>query len=285
MHSINKFYKKLPRSIELLRCYARISLTRFSITILRSVRISMRAFTLAICTLLFACTNPYPVSVPKPGNYHGITLNADYDALVKNVHNYGEELSQKSHKLQSQKYAYTDFGYLGSIVSVIAAASGALTTALYSGGAAVGGGMAAQHYNYDSQIQNYSVARKKVQCIYRKLNERTVNESLLIKFDTHSDIARILTPSINNALDDIYFELDSKQSSIDLKTPDLKLLADAFSKQKEISPKIASLNNGPLPINNYENKSKNEEARIILAQNIQMAVSICKVLGDAPQGE
>lgn len=245
----------------------------------------MRTFTLAICTLLFACTNPYPVSVPKPGNYHGITLNADYDALVKNVHDYGEELSQKSHKLQSQKYAYTDFGYLGSIVSVIAAASGALTTALYSGGAAVGGGMAAQHYNYDSQIQNYSVARKKVQCIYRKLNERTVNESLLIKFDTHSDIARILTPSINNALDDIYFELDSKQSSIDLKTPDLKLLADAFSKQKEIPPKIASLNNGPLPINNYENKSKNEEARIILAQNIQMAVSICKVLGDAPQGE
>jgi hypothetical protein len=216
----------------------------------------MRTFTLAICTLLFACTNPYPVSVPKPSDYDGITLNAGYDALVKNVRAYGKALREKSHALQSQKYAYTDFGYLGSIVSVIAAASGALTTALYSGGAAVGGGMAAQHYNYDSQIQNYSVAMKKVQCIYRKLSERTVNEFMLIKLDTHSDIARVLTPFINNTLDDIYFELDSKQSSIDLKAPDLKLLADAFSKQKEISSKIATLNNGPLPINSKINKSK-----------------------------
>jgi len=79
---------------------------------------------------------------------------------------------------------------------------------------------------------------------------------MLIKLDTHSDIARVLTPFINNTLDDIYFELDSKQSSIDLKAPDLKLLADAFSKQKEIPSKIATLNNGPLPINSKINKSK-----------------------------
>ncbi|MFG6089147.1 hypothetical protein [Enterobacter soli] len=184
----------------------------------------------------------------------------------------------------SQKYAYNDFGYLSSIVSVIAAASGALTTALYSGGVAVGGNMASQHYNYDAQVQNYNEARKKVQCIYRVLSERSVNESLLIKDDVTDEFIRIIRPTINSALDDIYFDLESKQSSVELKSADLKSLSDAFAKQKEAESKMTYYNAGLYSTGTTDaEKAENSKKRMILAQSIQASVSICKVLGDLPQ--
>lgn len=187
---------------------------------------------------------------------------------------YDELIKDKIQKLSYQKYAANEIGLLGSLTSVIAAASGALTTALYSGGVAVGGGIVESRYNYDSQILNYRLTRYKLNCIYRAMIDMPSPERELINNDTKNKgvIINIIEPYIRNVLYDIKFDLETQQYSVTLVTPDLEQLT------KLIKSYEAEKSKGTQGVNTYDFNSNEANAELLtVAEKIRTQVGICKI--------
>lgn len=197
-----------------------------------------------------------------------------YTLLTYEVRAYDELIRDKIQKLTYQKYAASEIGLLGTITSVIAAASGAITTAIYSGGVGIGGGMVEGRYNYDSQVLNYRLARYKLNCIYRAMTVMPASERELINSDTDDKgvIVKAIEPFIRNVIYDIKFELESQQYSVSLVTPDIGQLTKLL-KSYEVQDKKGDQGGHALAL--YSPESKLE--LLTIAEKIRAQVGICKI--------
>lgn len=241
----------------------------------------MKAILLMVSTLIVSCTSPYPGIVDKPDLSGNPIKNDDgYLMLAQRIKKYELQLDIKSSELQKQKYVASDVAFLGTVTSVVAAASGAITTALYSGGVGIGGGLVTQRYNYDAQLNNYRSAREKLNCMYRAMLEIPGEELTMLQQNKNGAVTRILQPYISAVIYDIYFELETKQSVVELNTPDLTALTKLFTDYKKTREFVdTATKNGTHPLLGQE-----DTALIPLTENIRTKIGICKITpGAAPQ--
>ncbi|ENK7128538.1 hypothetical protein AB3Y61_004162 [Serratia marcescens] len=96
---------------------------------------------LSLAWMLSGCTSPYPIPVeqPRPAPW---PVSAEKYPKIDNIKKialvYRNLWREKYISLYQQTYGYNEVGFLGTLVAVISAASGSVTTAMYSGGIAVG---------------------------------------------------------------------------------------------------------------------------------------------------
>jgi hypothetical protein len=261
----------------------------------------MRLLSLSLCFLALSCTSPYPTSTPnfkslnnkmdlylKPSNY-------SYSQVVSLIRETNADLSDKMDKLSIQKNSLGDVGALGTLTAVIAAASGAVTSALFGGGVALGSGAVSQRYNYDTQLLNYQVTKEKINCIYRSVTELTASQYNII-IDDNSKSRRIpsaLLPYSNGVLNDLIFELQTQQAAVTLLTPDLTALTSLLDKKKKAGhPVVKESKVGGLVRYSYATTYSNGikvvgqpvDANIVydnLADLIMSNIGLCKL---SPQG-
>lgn len=199
----------------------------------------MRAIMVVVCLASVSCTSPYPNAIPASADVASLIPDnpepekGGYLYTANEVKKYEQSLADKENQLATQKYALSDVSAAGAVTSVIAAASGALTTALYAGGAAVAGGVAGQRYNYDAQILNYHTTRQKINCIYRAMTDLSTQQ-LTIAMDNKSDpsVIQTIRPYLRGVISEIAFELESQQSAVNLIAPDLKSISGILSEQQ-----------------------------------------------------
>lgn len=240
----------------------------------------MRALVAVFCLTSVSCTSPYPSAVPEP-IVHG-PINCDLNKYV--CEKYGEneylraanyikeyegQLRDKENQLATQKYALSDTSATGAVTSVIAAASGALTTALYAGGVSVVGGAVGQRYNYDIQLLNYRTTRQKINCIYRSMTDITTQQLAVAMNDKNNpSVIGVLKPYLNSVTSDLIFELESEQAAVNLVAPDLSSIAatmnerDSAKKRLE-SPQLQLADGKP-------------DAVLALAELIRTNIKMCK---------
>ncbi|MGL4723090.1 MAG: hypothetical protein ACRCWW_01070 [Scandinavium sp.] len=257
----------------------------------------MRLALIAVCLLTASCTNPYPTATPdfplvkglaridkNSENSGNIEIDnaagiSEYERLTAEVKLVDLKIKEKVVKLSNQKYALSDIGFLGGLTSVIAAASGALTTALYSGGVAIGGSTLSQRYNYDVQMLNYNVTRAKLNCIYKAMTELTGKEQLLIVSDSDNVIAGTLRPYIGGVLNDLEFELEKQQTTVSVVAPDLGAVSQFLTQKNAANKLLASkppASGGNQNFRSYIRMPDNTE-RLAVVNKISADVGLCKI--------
>ncbi|EMW0871528.1 hypothetical protein AAEK27_004626 [Klebsiella quasipneumoniae] len=263
----------------------------------------MRLFSPSLCLLAVSCTSPYPTSTP---DFKSLTISKDlylkssnpsYAQVVELIRTTGNDVSDKMVKLSNQKNILGDVGMLGSITAVIAAASGAVTTALYGGGVALGSGAASQRYNYDIQLLNYQVTKEKINCMYRSVTELTASQYNIIIDDNSKNhrIALALLPYTHGILNDLIFELQTQQAAVTLVTPDLTALTSLLDKKRKADQPVIKGSNGGKSVylskitgakgtKGYPSEYKEINSNIVydsLADLIMSNIGLCKL---SPQG-
>ncbi|MCA1179735.1 MULTISPECIES: hypothetical protein [unclassified Pantoea] len=231
-----------------------------------------------VCLASVSCTSPYPNAIPEPENddsikieYNKYTSKSDnkYMMAANQVKIYELQLRQKEQKLATQKYSLNDISAVGAVTSVIAAASGALTTALYAGGVSVVGGAAGQRYNYDVQLLNYRTTRQKLNCIYRSMTDITTQQLAVAMNDNNApSVIGVLKPYLNSVTSDLIFELESEQAAVNLVAPDLNSIAATVNERNSAKNKLES------PQVNFD--SSNPVAVLALAELIRTNIKMCK---------
>ncbi|QCP62352.1 hypothetical protein [Pantoea sp. SO10] len=235
----------------------------------------MRAILSVICLASVSCTSPYPNAVPEAGDITSfIPANTEaekngYLSAANDVKKFERKLAEKQNRLATQKYAFSDVSAVGAVTSVIAAASGALTTALYAGGATVAGGVAGQRYSYDAQILNYRTTRQKLNCIYRAMTDISSEQLIVAMDDTRTpSVIQILKPYIRSVISDLAFELESEQSAVNLIAPDINAIS------KIINEKNAAI---MVQRNLPRNKATEPNAVTAIAEVIRISIKACKI--------
>jgi len=247
----------------------------------------MRSGMMIICLLTVSCTSPYPSSVPdiptmkEEADPYAKGNKVKYSDVIGAIKKYDEKIERKTIDLLNQKYALGDVSMLGAVTSAIAAASGAVTTALYGGGVAIGSGVVSQRYNYDVQLINYQVTREKLNCMYRSMTVLTASQYYIISDSEQSDrrIAKALAPYVYSVLNDLKYELQKQQAAVSLVAPDLTALSGLLEKRKATDKNFIgkssayTLAEGESVANDvvYENT----------ADNIMANIGLCKL---SPQG-
>lgn len=199
----------------------------------------MRVIIVVVCLASVSCTSPYPNAIPAVADVSSLIPDdqepekGSYLYTANKVKDYEQSLADKQNKLATQKYALSDVSAAGAVTSVIAAASGSLTTALYAGGIAVAGGVAGQRYNYDAQILNYHTTRQKLNCIYRAMTDISTQQ-LTVAMDDKSNpsVIQTVSPYLRGVISEIAFELESQQSAVNLIAPDLKSISGILTEQQ-----------------------------------------------------
>lgn len=240
----------------------------------------MKAILLIASIVATSCVSPYPNSTPKPKDII-ITKSNNYYTLASSIKEYENQLSTHSSSLQSQKYAASDIAFLGTVVSVIAAASGALTTALYSGGVGVGGSMVSQRYNYDVQISNYRAAIMKLNCMYRSMLQLPADELKWMEEDTTGIPMQILQPYVSSVISDIHFELDKKQSEVELTAPDLTSLAGLIDNYNKARKDVLNGKTRGMVVASGEVPKPDDAALLALTEAIRANIGICKITSNS----
>ena len=179
------------------------------------------------------------------------------------------QLGEKEQRLANQKYALSDTSAAGAVTSVIAAASGALTTALYAGGVSVVGGAAGQRYNYDVQLLNYRTTRQKLNCVYRSMTDITTQQMAVAMNDSNSpSVIGVLKPYLNSVISDLTFELESEQAAVNLVAPDLASIAATIKERDSAKDKLESYRPGLF--------DTNSDSVLDLAELIRTNIKMCK---------
>lgn len=206
----------------------------------------MRAIIAVVCLTSVSCTSPYPSAIPEMNYVSSLdcshnktaaqcinTATNVYEHMATEVKRYEMQLWEKEQLLATQKYILSDTSAAGAVTSVIAAASGALTTALYAGGTSVVGGAVGQRYNYDIQLLNYRTSRQKLNCIYRSMMDITSDQMDVAMSTVPSpSVSALIQPYLNSLMSDLVFELQSEQAAISLVAPDVTAIADTLNQQK-----------------------------------------------------
>ena len=257
----------------------------------------MRFKITAICLMATSCTSPYPTSTPAFPLTKGLVIknhneklsidnikiddsmeSSDYERLADKIKLMDLTLKEKTTQLANQKYSISDIGFLGGLTSVIAAASGAITTALYSGGVAVGGNTISQRYNYDVQILNYNITREKLNCMYKSMTELNSQQQKIIINDTNNTLAGVLKPYVDGVLNDLEFELEKQQTTMSIVAPDISVVSKLLTKEKASGQALKN-NKG---IRAYGltlgfNEHIDDAAIFVLADNIEANIGLCKI--------
>jgi hypothetical protein len=214
----------------------------------------MRAIVAVICLTSVSCTSPYPNAIPEMNYISSLDcsnklpaaecLNIGknpYERMATEVKRYEMQLWEKEQQLATQKYVLSDTSAAGAVTSVIAAASGALTTALYAGGVSVVGGVAGQRYNYDLQLLNYRTSRQKLNCIYRSMMDITSDQmNVAISTKPNPSVTTLIQPYLNSVMSDLMFELQSEQAAVSLVAPDVTAIAETLNNQKAAKDNLMS---------------------------------------------
>ncbi len=215
----------------------------------------MRAIIAVVCLTSVSCTSPYPSAIPEPVFHGSISCDpkknksecinegkSEYEKAANNVKIYEMQLGEKEQQLANQKYTLSDTSAAGAVTSVIAAASGALTTALYAGGVSVVGGVAGQRYNYDIQLLNYRTTRQKLNCIYRSMMDISSEQMrTAISKEPDPSVVQLIQPYLNSVMSDLVFELQSEQAAVSLVVPNVTAIADTLNQQLAARKKLMSL--------------------------------------------
>lgn len=238
----------------------------------------MRAIIAVICLSSVSCTSPYPNAIPEMNYVSSLdcsnkktasqcvnTAKNTYEHIATEVKRYEMQLWEKEQQLATQKYVLSDTSAAGAVTSVIAAASGALTTALYAGGVSVIGGVAGQRYNYDIQLLNYRTTRQKLNCIYRSMMDITSDQmDVATSTVPVPSVSQLIQPYINSVMSDLVFELQSEQASVSLVTPDVSAIAETLNQQKAAQSSIMSF------------QPADKKSSIALAELIRTNIKMCK---------
>lgn len=242
----------------------------------------MRALTAVVCLTSVSCTSPYPNAIPEMKYSSSLdcsnkktatqcinTATNDYEIAAAEVKRYEMQLREKEQKLATQKYVLSDLSAAGAVTSVIAAASGALTTALYAGGTSVVGGVAGQRYNYDIQMLNYRTTRQKLNCIYRSMMDITSEQmQVAISKEPVPSVAALIKPYLNSVISDLEFQLQSEQAAVSLVAPDVTAIAETLNQQRAAQRKIESF-----PAETFVT---DRPSAIALAELIRTNIKMCK---------
>lgn len=238
----------------------------------------MRAVIAIVCLTSVSCTSPYPNAIPEPENDDSIRVEYDkYTSIADNkylmaanqIKIYELQLRQKEQRLATQKYSLSDISAAGALTSVIAAASGALSTALYAGGISVVGGAVSQRYNYDVQLLNYRTTRQKLNCIYRSMTDISTQQlAIAIDDKNNPSVIGILKPYLNSIISDILFELESEQAAVNLIVPDINSITEAFKERDSAKKHLESYQPGVF--------GSNTNSVLDLAELIRTNIKMCK---------
>lgn len=242
----------------------------------------MRAIIAVVCLTSVSCTSPYPSAIPEPVFHGSISCDpkknksecinegkSEYEKAANYVKIYEMQLGEKEKQLATQKYALSDTSATGAVTSVIAVASGALTTALYAGGILVVGGAAGQRYNYDVQLLNYRTTRQKLNCIYRSMTDITTQQlAVAINDSNNPSVIGVLKPYLNSVTSDLIFELESEQAAVNLVAPDLTSIAATVNERDSAKKHLES------PQLNLA--ASNPDAVLALAELIRNNIKMCK---------
>lgn len=239
----------------------------------------MRAFIAVICLTSVSCTSPYPNTIPEMNYINSLDCNNGktkaaecvntaknpYESMATEVKRYEMQLSEKEQQLATQKYVLSDVSAAGTVTSVIAAASGALTTALYGGGVSVVGGVVGQRYNYDVQLLNYHTTRQKLNCIYRAMTDITSNQlDMAISTKTEPSVSELIKPYLNSVISDLVFELQSQQAAVSLVAPDVAAITEGLNQQKTAQKNFTS------------SQTDDRSRTLALAELIRTNIKMCK---------
>lgn len=179
------------------------------------------------------------------------------------------QLGEKEQQLATQKYVISDTSATGAVTSVIAAASGALTTALYAGGVSVVGGAAGQRYNYDTQLLNYRTTRQKLNCIYRSMMDISSEQMrTAISEELAPTVVQLIRPYLNSVMSDLVFELQSEQAAVSLVVPNVTVIADTLDQQLAARKKILTLRS--------RNRVPDKAEALAVAELIRTNIKMCK---------
>ncbi|GKV75842.1 hypothetical protein PEC106568_10160 [Pectobacterium carotovorum subsp. carotovorum] len=242
----------------------------------------MRAIVAVVCLTSVSCTSPYPNSIPDIKYIDSLkcetnnnrtqcqkTVKNVYEIAADEVKNNEKLLRDKEQQLATQKYALSDTSAAGAVTSVIAAASGTLTTALYAGGVSVVGGVAGQRYNYDLQLLNYRTTRQKFNCIYRAMMDLPTNQlQIAISTTPSPSVTELIRPSLNSAMSELMFELQSQQAAVSLVAPDITAIAETLKQQRAAQAHIVAVR--------PENFLQNTPSASALAELIRTNINMCK---------
>ncbi|CAI1005531.1 Uncharacterised protein [Serratia entomophila] len=177
--------------------------------------------------------------------------------------------------LYRQKYGYGEAGFFGAIVAVISAASGAVTTAMYSGGVAAGANVFPSHYNYEVQIYNYKAAATAANCMYEVIN--LLDNDIVLMINASEPLYNEVGNELYQNLEDLAYELEIKQAGVTLITPNLDALAAAVRLNQQNEEGLATIKNH----RGYDLSSQNNRDTVI--SSVKSKLRLCRLnMSDKP---
>jgi len=197
---------------------------------------------LSLVWMLSGCTSPYPIPVEKPRPAPW-PVAEEKKPKIDNIKRialvYRDLWREKYISLYQQTYGYNEVGFFSTLVAVISAASGSVTTAMYSGGIAAGANVFPGHYNYATQIYNYKTAAASANCMYEVIN--LLDQGVVLIIDTNKTYYADVGNYLYQNLEDLAYELEIRQAGVELITPNLDALAEAIKKEQKNKESLLSV--------------------------------------------
>ncbi|HCR3023991.1 TPA: hypothetical protein ON323_003073 [Serratia marcescens] len=227
---------------------------------------------LSLAWMISGCTSPYPIPVetPRPAPW---PVEEEKKPKIDNIKKialvYRNLWREKYISLYQQIYGYNEVGFFGTLVAVISAASGSVTTAMYSGGIAAGANIFPGHYNYATQIYNYKTAAASANCMYEAINLLDQDITLIINANKayYTDIGNYLYQN----LEDLAYELEVRQAGVELITPNLDALAEAIKKEQQNKEKLLSITMS------QESKFYSKEDKELVVASVKSKIKLCRI--------
>ncbi|MBH3281667.1 hypothetical protein I5N59_13020 [Serratia marcescens] len=227
---------------------------------------------LSLAWMLSGCTSPYPISVEKPRPAPW-SVAAEKKPKIDNIKKialvYRELWRGKYISLYRKTYGYNEVGFLGTLVAVISAASGSVTTAMYSGGIAVGDNIFSGHYNYAAQIYNYKTAAASANYMYEVIN--LLDQGVVLIIDNNKAYYTDVGNYLYQNLGDLAYELEIRLAGVELITPNLDALAEAIKKEQQNKARLL----GVTTSQGYKFYSK--EDKELAVASVTLKIKICRI--------
>jgi len=139
----------------------------------------------------------------------------------------------------------SEAGFLATVTSVVAAATGHLQAAKSAAVIAGGGALISDRYKITVQAGNYDKASKSFLCMRDRLADAYAVQALAQQplQTTHPDVARRLSETVRSKVVEVLERLDTAQRQISIVTPDIESIKKALS-QTPNTPAVVALMNG-----------------------------------------
>ncbi|MBN5452135.1 hypothetical protein JY543_21470 [Serratia marcescens] len=144
-----------------------------------------------------------------------------------------------------------------------------MTTAMYSGGIAVGDNIFSGHYNYAAQIYNYKTAAASANYMYEVIN--LLDQGVMLIIDNNKAYYTDVGNYLYQNLGDLAYELEIRLAGVELITPNLDAMAEAIKKEQQNKARLL----GVTTSQGYKFYSK--EDKELAVASVTLKIKICRI--------